>query len=205
MYRLGDLYCNDFYLTFSRSAQTSEKLRNIQNIIIINSLISLSQNALRSVLADAPEAKSRHRPQILVCLHRIHPEKSHGRPDTVTGASLSLRGRTMLRTHERDPAAASQTLQESFMFLGRTVISNPGLHSSGRCHPRERAVRLPALRERAARLPALQEALYSRDRPPLHPTRCGRSCPARVSSLVGSFATNTISIRSDTRMKTRRK
>ena len=97
------------------------------------------------VLADAPEAKSRHRPQILFCLHRIHPEKSHGRPDTVTGASLSLRGRTMLRTHERDPAAASQTLQESFMFLGRTVISNPGLHSSRRCHARERAVRLPAL------------------------------------------------------------
>ena len=96
------------------------------------------------VLADAPEAKSRHRPQILVCLHRIHPEKSHGRPDTVTGASLSLRGRTMLRTHERDPAAASQTLQESFMFLGRTVISNPGLHSSCRCHPRTREGRASA-------------------------------------------------------------
>ena len=84
------------------------------------------------------------------------------------------------------------------MFLGRKVISNPGLHSSRRCHTRAR--------ERAVRLPALQAAhAHVRDCLPLGLSRCGRSGQARVSSLVGSFAASTISIRSDTRMKKRRK
>ena len=131
--------------------------------------------------------------------NKKEPERvPQGYGDRGTGGGFTVaRGRNMPRMHGREPAAASQTLQESGMFLGRTVISNPGLHSSRRCHG-------PA-RERAVRLPVLQTAqAHLCDRPPLCLSRCGRSGQARVSSLAGSFAASTISIRSDTRMKRRK-